>query len=331
MKEQFKRETNGLVMSWGRHDQEVLRSYLVQDVEDPRINIQSILTRHFLLGHLFGERFSDLKEQELRFGLIVNWLLKLFKASVDARRLHTILDALLEGEDNIEGLKIPGYVIETFAGLALPNYICDLLNRSPAETTDVPIPRYLMETFQKIWRESLEDEQPKRISALEPACGSANDYRFIDAYGIGRLLEYTGIDLCEKNICNAKQMFPSIRFEVGNMLEIEAPTNAFDYCFIHDLFEHLSVEAMEAAISEVCRVTRQEICVGFFNMHDGKQHIVRAVDNYHWNELSMTRTKTVFERRASDVKVIHIDTFLKSKFSFSDTHNKGAYMFVIRM
>ena len=331
MKEQFKRETNGLIRSWDRHDQEVLRSYMVQDVEDPRINIQSILARHFLIRHLFGERFSDLKEQELRFGLVVNWLLNLLKASVDARRLHTILDALLEGEDNVEGLKIPGYVTETFAGLALPNYICDLFSWAPVETTDVPIPGYLMETFQKIWRELLEDEQPKRVSVLEPACGSANDYRFIDAYGIGRLLDYTGIDLCKKSICNAKQMFPSIRFEVGNMLEIEAPDNAFDYCFIHDVFEHLSVEAMEAAISEVCRVTRQEICVGFFNMHDGEQHIVRAVDNYHWNELSMARTKTVFERRASDVKVVHIDTFLKPQFRCSDTHNKGAYMFVIRM
>lgn len=331
MKEQFKQETNGLIRSWGRHDQEVLRSYLVQDVQDPRINIQSILTRHFLLRHLFGERFSDLKEQELRFGLVVNWLLKLLKASLDARRLHTILDALLEREDNVEGLKIPGYVTETFAGLALPNYICDLFSWAPVETTDVPIPGYLMETFQKIWRELLENEQPKRVSVLEPACGSANDYRFIDAYGIGRLLDYTGIDLCEKSICNAKQMFPGIRFEVGNMLEIETPANAFDYCFIHDVFEHLSVEAMEAAISEVCRVTRQEICVGFFNMHNGEQHIVRAVDNYHWNELSMAGTKTVFERHASDVKVIHIDTFLKSQFGCSDTHNKGAYMFVIRM
>ena len=73
MEEQFKQETDGLERSWGRHDQEVLRSYLVQDVEDPRINIQSILTRHFLIERLFGERFAELMEQELRFGLVVNW------------------------------------------------------------------------------------------------------------------------------------------------------------------------------------------------------------------------------------------------------------------
>lgn len=331
MEERFRIETENLRRSWMLHSRETLRDYLVQDVEDPRINIQSILTRHFLIKRLFGERFAELMEQELRFGLVVNWLLRLLDASVSARGLHALLDALLDGKDKAEGVKIPGYVSETFAGLAVPNYICDLLSWAPVESTDVPIPDYLMKTFQKIWQEVLEGERAERICVVEPGCGSANDYRFIDAYGIGRFLDYTGFDLCEKSVRNAKQMFPNIRFEAGNILEIEAPTNAFDYCFIHDVFEHLSVEAMEAAVAEVCRVTRQEICAGFFNMYAGEQHVVRAVDNYHWNELSMARTKAIFERRASDVKVIHIDTFLKSQFSCSDTHNKGAYMFVIRM
>ena len=166
---------------------------------------------------------------------------------------------------------------------------------------------------------------------LEPACGSANDYRFIATFGIGRILNYTGFDLCEKNILNARQMFPGVRFEVGNILEINAPDNTFDYCFLHDLFEHLSVEAMEAAITEVCRVTRQEIYIGFFNMYKGNRHIIKAVDNYHWNNLSTVRTKEIFERYASVVQVIHIDSFLVSRFGCSDTHNKGDYMFIIKM
>ncbi len=331
MEEQFKQETDGLKRSWGRHDQEVLRSYLVQDVEDPRINIQSILTRHFLIERIFGERFAELMEQELRFGLVVNWLLRLPDASVSAMGLHAVLDALLDGKDKAEGVKIPGYVSETFCGLAVPNYICDLLSWVPVESTDVPIPDYLMKTFQKIWQEVLEGERAERICVVEPGCGSANDYRFIDACGMGRFLDYTGFDLCEKNVRNAKQMFPNVRFEAGNILEIDAPDDAFDYCFIHDVFEHLSVEAMEAAIAEVCRVTRQDVCVGFFNMYAGEQHVVKAVDDYHWNKLSMGRTKAIFKRYASCVHVVHIDTFLKSQFNCSDTHNKGAYTFVVRM
>jgi len=331
VEKRFETETKGLRKSWMRYSRESLRDYLVQGLEDPRINVQSILTRHFLIEQLFGERFADLMKQELRFGLVVNWLLKLLKRSVQAEQLHAMLDALMEGEDNAQGLKIPHYISETFVALALQNYICDLFSWAPVETTDVPIPEYLMETFQKIWRELLGDEKPRRISVVEPACGSANDYRFIDAYGIGRLLEYTGFDLCEKNIGNAKQMFPNVCFKVGNVLEIEAPDRAFHYCFVHDLFEHLSIEAMEAAITEICRVTRQDICAGFFNMHDGEQHVVKAVDDYYWNNLSAGRTKAIFERHASQVQVIHIDKFLISRFGCSDTHNKGAYTFIIKI
>ena len=330
MKDCLKLETERLKRSWMRYNRKSLCDYLVQDVEDPRINIQSILTRHFLIKRLFPGRLATVMEQELRFGLVINWLLKLLKASVHAGQLHAVLDALLEEKDNAESLEIPQFVSETFATLALPNYICDLFSWAPVETTNVPIPEYLMETFQRIWCELLDSEQYRGVSVLEPACGSANDYRFIEAFGIGRLLDYTGFDLCEKNIRNARQMFPDVRFEVGNILKIDSPDHAFDYCFINHLFEHLSIEAMEIATAEVCRVTRKDICVGFFNMHEGSQHVVKAIDNYHWNNLSMPRTKAIFERHASVVEVININAFMGSQFG-GDTHNKGAYTFVIRM
>ena len=331
VKDRFKLETERLAKSWMRHDHTSLRDYLVQDVEDPRINVQSILTRHFLVERLFGKRFDALEEQELRFGLVVNWLLWLLKKSVTAGQLQAVLDALMTGRSDAEGLEIPSYVSETFAGLMLPNYICDLFNWTPVETTEVPIPEYLMSTFQAIWSEVLAGEQPQDVSVLEPACGSANDYRFIETFGIARLLDYTGFDLCEKNIHNARHMFPRTRFEVGNVLEIDAGDNEFDYCFVHDLFEHLSVQVTEAAISELCRVTRRGICAGFFNMHNGERHIIRTVSDYHWNTLSVARTKAAFKRDASRIQVIHIDAFLKSGFSCPDTHNKGAYTFIVSL
>jgi len=329
VEEHFKLETERLTRSWMQYDRATLRDYLVEDVEDPRINVQSILTRHFLIECLFGKRFDALMEHELRFGLVMNWLLGLLKRSVGAGQLHAVLDALLAGKDEAEGLEIPPYISETFASLFLPNYMCDLFSWAPVETTEVPIPEYLMSTFQMIWREVLAGEQSQLISVLEPACGSANDYRFIEAFGITELIGYTGFDLCEKNIRNARQMFPEAYFKVGNVLEIEAGEGEFDYCFVHDLFEHLSIEAMEAAIAEICRVTRKGICAGFFNMQDGERHIVRPVGDYYWNNLSMIETKAIFERHASAVQVIHVDTFLWSKFRCGDTHNKGAYVLVI--
>jgi len=68
MEEHFEQETARLTKSWMQYDADTLRDYLVQDVEDPRINVQSILTRHFLIERLFGGRFRGLMDQELRFG-----------------------------------------------------------------------------------------------------------------------------------------------------------------------------------------------------------------------------------------------------------------------
>ena len=331
MEGRLERETEGLKRSWDRFDRGALQEYLVQGVEDPRINVQSILTRHFLIRALFGEQFNELAEHELRFALVMNWLLGLLKRPIQRWQLQAVLSSLIAGESRADEIPIPAYVSQTFATLAVPNYMCDLFNWAPSETEDASIPDYLMVTFQTIWREVLGGEQAERISVLEPACGSANDYRFIDGYGIGRLIDYAGFDLCEKNVRNAKTLFPDVRFDTGNVLEIEAEDSAFDFCFVHDLFEHLSLYAMETAISEVCRVTRKGICVGFFNMYEGSEHIVTLVEDYHWNKLSVPRTKELFEQHASSVEVVGIDEFLKSRYKCGDTHNKGAYTFMVKM
>src|SRR5208283_193351 len=80
---------------------------------------------------------------------------------------------------------------------------------------------------------------------------------------------------------NACALFPDASFAVGNVFEIAAPDKAYDLCFVHDLFEHLSLEGMQAAVKEVCRVTRQGLCVSFFNMDEIRDHQVRPVDDYH--------------------------------------------------
>ena len=53
MQESIKRETERLTQAWMRHDIHILRDYLTQSVEDPRINAKSILTHHFLIDELF--------------------------------------------------------------------------------------------------------------------------------------------------------------------------------------------------------------------------------------------------------------------------------------
>ena len=108
------------------------------------------------------------------------------------------------------------------------------------------------------------------------------------------------------------------------------PDKAFDLCFVHDLFEHLSLEGLQAAVEEVCRVTRQGICVGFFNMDEIPDHQVHPVDDYHWNRLSMRRMRDLFAACGFGASVVHIGAFLRHQIGCDQTHNPNAYTFLLR-
>jgi SAM-dependent methyltransferase len=339
MDERLQRETERLRRAWAPHDRGMLRDYLVQDVQDPRLNVQSILTRHFLIEHLLPGQFEALQGHELRFALAMNWLLALLKSRGWVNpRAGMVLGALADGSADAEGTPIPPYISETFAllparadGVAVPDYLSDALAWAAGNLTDVLLAPHVLATFQELWRGIFDRAQGRPVPVLEPACGSANDYRFLDAFGIARCLDYTGLDLSEKNVANARAMFPRVRFEAGNVLEIAAPDKAFDLAFVHDLFEHLSIEALGAAVAEVCRVTRVAACVGFFSMHGGPEHVVSPVGDYHVNVLSAPATEALFRRHASAVEGVSIDAMLRARFGCGDTPNKNAYTFVVRL
>ena len=326
------RETELLQRSWMQHDSAKLRDYLVSDVEDPRINIQSILSRHFILEQLGGPDFATLREQELRFALVMNWLLCLHKACITFEDLESILFGLRRGADSVEGVPIPGFVTQAHKGLAhanerwnIPDYF-ELAFAGGKQALNDTLP-----VFQGVWSRVLQEQKAsQKISLVEPACGSANDYRFLETFGLARFLNYTGFDLCEKNITNARELFPKARFDVGNMLETGYSDGSFRCAVVHDLFEHLSIRAMERAIDELCRIVSGAVCVGFFSMHEGEEHVVRPMDDYHWNKLSTGRIKDLFSRHGFEVQVIHVDSFLRACFHFEQTHNKDAYTFVAR-
>ncbi len=317
-----------------RHEAEWLRDYLVAGVEDPRVNLQSILARHFLVEQLVGARFGPLMEQEYRFSAVMNWLLKAAKHSGHREELAAVRYALMRGADNAEGLEIPPLVVQTFQALPLaagevcvPNYIESFLAGTGSSEPVSQLHEPALSCFQRLWQTALSPLQPAAPlpSVLEPACGSANDYRFLDTYGLGRLVNYTGFDLCEKNIENARQLFPAVRFELGDVFDIAAADKTFDLCVVHDLFEHLSLAGLEVAIREVCRVTRRGICAGFFQMDEVDEHLVRPVEEYYFNLLSMQKTRDLFARNGFAARVIHIDSFLRRHVGGALSHNPNAY------
>jgi SAM-dependent methyltransferase len=334
----LKLETEKLTRSWTRHDPGMLRDYLVAGVEDPRINLQSIFSRHFLAHGLKLDRLFPLMDHECRFSAVMNWLVALAGQTTDAAEFETILYALKRGADNVEGLEIPRFVLQTFAGLpavvgeiTIPNYVETFLSGTQFPDGKPNLHQPSFDTFGQLWRELLSSQpiNPQPLSVFEPACGSANDYRFLDRYGLARLLDYSGFDLCSANVENARALFPGVRFEVGNAFEIAAPDKAFDLCFVHDLFEHLSLPGLEIAVREICRVTRLGICAGFFNMDEIPEHRERPVDEYHWNTLSMARMKALFARHGFAAQVRHVGTFLRQRIGCDQTHNSNAYTFIL--
>ena len=332
-------ESEKLARSWMCHDPALLRDYLVAGVEDPRINLQSILTRHFLLRALGLERFRPLMEEEYRFASAMNWLVKLAGQAGDSDELGQVLHALRKGGDNAEGIEIPWFIIRTFAllplaapGLAIPNYIETFLSGTQIRDGQARPCQASLDTFRNLWSAALAAEFPagnQALTVLEPACGSANDYRFLEAFGIARLIDYHGFDLCRSNIENARALFPRVSFELGNVFDISAPDKTFDACFVHDLFEHLSPAGLDAAARETCRVTRRGLCIGFFNMDEIPAHKFRPVREYHWNMLSMARMKELFADCGFAAQAVHIGAFLRSKTGCDQTHNPNAYTFLL--
>jgi SAM-dependent methyltransferase len=333
-------ETEKLARSWLRHNAVWLDDYLVAGVEDPRYNLQSIFSRHFLVYALAGKRFEPLMEEEYRFAAALNWFLDLTRAVVDAEELQAVLHALKQGADNAEGREIPRWVVRLHqslpaeaCGTHIANYMEALLSRTRLESGKAVPAADSLDLFAKIWREVLQQivsDSGKRLTVLEPACGSANDYRFLDAYGLAPLLDYTGFDLCDSNVQNARQRFPSVRFEVGNVFGIAAQDGAYEVCFVHDLLEHLSPEGLEKAVAELCRVTRRGLCVNFFQMNEMPDHVIRPMDEYYWNTLSLDRVRELFLARGFAGQVFHIGRFLQDKVGADTKHNSNAYTFLLQ-
>src|SRR5262249_14679673 len=99
MHDTLKLESEKLARSWMHHEAAKLREYLVAGVEDPRINLQSILSRHFLVRSLFGQKYSELMDHECRFAAAMNWFSAL-DANSDPEELNVVLHAIQLGADN---------------------------------------------------------------------------------------------------------------------------------------------------------------------------------------------------------------------------------------
>lgn len=277
--------------TWGAGSADMLDTYLVSGYQNPRINVQSILVRHTLIGRILGPNAAGLMEDEIRFAVELNEVLRRRAAEM--------------------GVKMGTYR--------------NPVKHAAVRRVDAGIADREHEVLAR-WRERLDRLETDPISLIEFACGSANDYRAFAEAGLGPHLEYLGVDLSEKNVANARRRHPEARFEVGDILDLPYDDLAFDYVVASDIFEHLSLEAMERALDEAIRLARDGLILTFFNMSEADDHEVRRRRAYHWNTLSRRRIEDrLREAGFPALSAIPIARWLERAHGYAHSYNRHAW------
>ncbi len=323
----FESENAGLMWSWDRYPQEHLDTYLVADLEDPRINCQSILSRALLADSLWPDEFTDLIDAELRFGAVLSWLMGQLHQGLSR---HDLWETIESGEEGV----CPQVVLGTYQWLQsdqcpVADYMSAALERGNPDRPEQLLSEGALNTFSGLWNMTLCGRHAEKVSVLEVACGSANDFRFIEKSGLAGFITYTGIDVSSKNIANAKTRYPDADFRALSILDTGFEDASFDYVLVHDLFEHLSPDALNTALAEVMRLTRSQVWLHFFNVKACKDHVVQPVERYHWNTLSLDKLVHSLTELGGNIETVSIPSFLMDKFGDCTYHNSDAVTLLV--
>lgn len=354
IKPDFSEESKKLAEAWMSHAEDFLWSYLTFSEQNPLVNPQSILSRYSILEYLCDDDVSEFKYHELLFSSVMLWCYEHANDLVDTDLWLEILDAIAKGADATEYLAIPPALktacnaVINFKGKQIrPQYMFKaFVEEEPLFPDEMPPDDDLWELkrvfpsyeslceFVNIWKQILPELKIRKGTVLEPACGSANDYRVLHEMGLTNYIDYSGFDICPKNISNALEHFPRANFFVADVYQYEFKRD-YDVIFVHDLFEHLSIQGAEFALGKLCKHCKGVLNIGFFNMDDIPDHVVRPVKNYHWNTLSLGKIHELIKSYEFDVQIIHINTMLKELFNMESStkngiYNPRAYTFICR-
>jgi ubiquinone/menaquinone biosynthesis C-methylase UbiE len=271
----------------------MLERYLVSGYQDPRINVPSILARHTLVRALFGSEFDSLMRDELAWAVELNEAIR-----VRAAELGVVMKPTLDPDHHADVQRVSEVIAD----------------RAPE--------------FGRRWQDALADRQAPALSVLEYACGSANDYGAFAGYGIARFLDYTGVDLNETNIANARRRFPDVNFRVGSVLDLPEQDRSMDYVIGFDIMEHLSLPAMQHAMDAAVRICRRGLYFAYFRMDEVPEHVDNPRGNYHFNLLSAPQVRQDMARQFGTVQLIQVADMLKDNFGYAHSYNRKAYALI---
>ncbi len=325
----MKVENERLKASWNCFSSGHLETYLCIEEQDQRINTHSILTRALLAEALWPGKFDALINEELRFGVVMTWIMQELKFGT---RRSALLDEL---NSPMQDQRIPRLILETSVWLQagdcpVLDYISEALMFKNSDLPDWYLAESAMNTFSEFWSTQLSDLASGKPKVLEIACGSGNDYKAIRDSGLGAHIAYSGLDICEKNISNAQRLYPNVDFFESSVLNSGLPDNSYDYIYMHDILGHLSPAGMEIAIKEIMRIVRKEAWVHCFNVADIGFHETRPFDSYFRNRLSISQFTASFEQAGASVEAVSVSDMLGRKFGYIPDYTSTSGSFIAR-
>jgi SAM-dependent methyltransferase len=310
-------EEQNLQRHWSGLSHSYLKSYLIHAEENPAINPQSVFLRGCIADRLFNQDFSSLINDEILFS--------------------TCACFALQRNENDE-LREIAEIISSHASLDnLPNFLCETIQSNEhqfdlfelvseiAKCTVIGF-EYFNSPFRSLWRNRVKGRSTANLKLLEIGCGSANDYRYWDTYGLADYIQYTGIDISRKNIENAKKLYPETNFQEANGCRLDLNGNAYEVVLCFDVLEHLSASGTEDMLNEMTRLSSDEIWISLFNGTLESRSSYQMKDDYHWNSLSLTELSEFLEKRGFKSTVMSISTELETRFEGYSHYNPNAYL-----
>jgi ubiquinone/menaquinone biosynthesis C-methylase UbiE len=116
-------------------------------------------------------------------------------------------------------------------------------------------------------------------SVLDVGCATCNDYPYHMKYGT----QYQGRDITQRFIDRAKNRFPEIDVDYGDVLNLSFPDGSIDVVYCKDLLEHLPPKRYVKAIREMWRVAGKRVMLGFFISPQKGKTEYTTLKNRHWN------------------------------------------------
>lgn len=89
---------------------------------------------------------------------------------------------------------------------------------------------------------------------LELGCGTGSN--LFNLRAIGKIFEFTGLDINAEEICLAQHKFPTAQFICGDGTNVRLPDESFDLVFCRDVIHHIEPSQQLKLIKEMTRLTK---------------------------------------------------------------------------